>query len=972
MHRRTLILSYGLAGASTLVFEVLAMRELTLVFGGTVHSVTTTLGVFMAGLGLGAAYFGQRADRTEKPLRLYGWTLLALAVFSVGFPALLALVNAGAIRWGIESAGARVALNFLLLLAPATLLGGALPLLTRALAIEHAASGRQGDAASRSLASLYATNNIGAALGSLLCGLVFVRYCGVQATLWGFAAINGALATLFLCRTSPSAQPAAAAPVAAESSTDATPLDIAALGVPPWVILALACVSGFTAFGYEILWVRSLVFLNGNSTVAAALVLAPFILGLGIGAAWYGRLSRQATARSGLTLFGVVSLGLFVWTLAGLALLPSIYDASNALYAHLRPTLGESAATLNAARLVGSGLLVLVPGIGFGLAFPVLARLPVGNIRILGATVGRVSAVNSLGCVIGAGVTGLWLLGTFGIARSFLVLGAMNAVAGLIALRLGGWRVRVWGPVAAAAIGLVWLLPPAFEIGRYRQFLSRDRGELLYYKEGNSGTVTVFREPDQTLLLSINGTGEVPTDFASLLTFRMLGHLGFLLKPNTGNVLVNALGGGIALGSVALHDKPVECVEICADVPGGTRLFGTFNHDVLSRPNVTLVINDGRAHIKRPARQFDLITADATHPGSGESWVLFTTEFYRDCRTALSPDGLMIQWLPMHQIAPRDYASVLRTFQTVFPQSLLFYFDEYTVIVGAKGSIDLTPAKLDAAFAGFSPEVRADLASIGVKAGHDVMRYLVAGPKGVARLGADGVVCTDDHSELEYAETRRIAQDTLIANVVRLAADYREHGNQEIATAFGGDTDPATWALPRRILAAHLTAAVNSRTGTFQDSLASYFELSELKTATADDPALHRIRDELGKKIQTVLTQGFEAITQHTSPTNLVALYSAAHDEFPANPELTMRLGSIYLTAGRVDDGIRLLEEAVAAAPKDAELRFQLGNAYLHFAKDATRAAAAYRRALELNPAQPGASERLQSLQPNTPTPPQS
>ena len=45
---------------------------LGLVFGHTVHAITTVLVAFMGGLGLGSVLFDRRATRFRNPVRVYG------------------------------------------------------------------------------------------------------------------------------------------------------------------------------------------------------------------------------------------------------------------------------------------------------------------------------------------------------------------------------------------------------------------------------------------------------------------------------------------------------------------------------------------------------------------------------------------------------------------------------------------------------------------------------------------------------------------------------------------------------------------------------------------------------------------------------------------------------------------------------------------------------------------------------------
>src|SRR3989454_7846201 len=132
-------LLFFLSGATGLVYELLWVRLLYQAFGSTLESVTTVVAAYMGGLGLGAWLLGRRGDRHPRPAALYGRLEIAIGVFGLVSPFVLALAHriyvsaAGALGLG---GGASVALRFalaaLVLLVPTTLMGGTLPVLTRA------------------------------------------------------------------------------------------------------------------------------------------------------------------------------------------------------------------------------------------------------------------------------------------------------------------------------------------------------------------------------------------------------------------------------------------------------------------------------------------------------------------------------------------------------------------------------------------------------------------------------------------------------------------------------------------------------------------------------------------------------------------------------------------------------------------------------------------------------------------------
>src|SRR5215467_7454046 len=80
------------SGAAALVYQVLWVKQLSLVVGIDVYAVTTAVAAFFAGLSLGSWLFGGYADRIARPLRLYAVLELGIAV--LGILATLALGRA--------------------------------------------------------------------------------------------------------------------------------------------------------------------------------------------------------------------------------------------------------------------------------------------------------------------------------------------------------------------------------------------------------------------------------------------------------------------------------------------------------------------------------------------------------------------------------------------------------------------------------------------------------------------------------------------------------------------------------------------------------------------------------------------------------------------------------------------------------------------------------------------------------------
>src|SRR5262249_8846150 len=120
------------SGAAALVYQVLWVKQLSLLVGVDVYAVTTAVGAFFAGLALGGWLCGVSVDRMPRPLRLYAVLELGTAVS--GVLATLALGHAAPLFAAAEDRVGVLAwvLPLLVVGVPALLMGGTLPVLVRA------------------------------------------------------------------------------------------------------------------------------------------------------------------------------------------------------------------------------------------------------------------------------------------------------------------------------------------------------------------------------------------------------------------------------------------------------------------------------------------------------------------------------------------------------------------------------------------------------------------------------------------------------------------------------------------------------------------------------------------------------------------------------------------------------------------------------------------------------------------------
>src|SRR5262249_2960286 len=282
MRRACLYFLFFLSGVSALTYELVWQRSLNLIFGVSTLSVSTVLAAFMGGLALGGYLCGRLADSSKHPLRLYALLEAGIGAAGLLVPFGLTLVAAlppflGTGRWSF--AFGRLGSSLFVLGLPTTLLGATLPVMSRL------ARRREGQHVS--FGAVYAVNTFGAVAGAALTGLVFLRFLGMQQTLWIAAALNGLNACVagllarresqtvmrFACWTSLPCRPDVSPEPSSVSAERVTSPSLRPL-------LLCAALTGAISTGLEVVWSRILGILTSNSAYGFALILVVVLFGL--------------------------------------------------------------------------------------------------------------------------------------------------------------------------------------------------------------------------------------------------------------------------------------------------------------------------------------------------------------------------------------------------------------------------------------------------------------------------------------------------------------------------------------------------------------------------------------------------------------------------------------------------------------------------------------------------------------------
>lgn len=710
---------FGLSGAGALVYETAWVRQLSLVFGSTTLAVTTIVTVFMAGLALGAAVAGPRADRARCPGRIYAALECAIAACALALPTAL---EAFASVWHhmVPNEGLPVVVTLLLrfaagsglLLVPTALMGATLPFLARQFVVAETRIGPD-------LGWLYGLNTLGGALGAWIAGTRLLSVIGTTAT----TRVGVGLSLLAALVAWIASRPTAGDPAADPGSSQATAPDrvhrepatgARAPTLPGHILLPVAFGSGLTFLAAEVLWVRLLrLYLPLTPLDVFSLVLTACLVGLGGGSLVYTRLQHRLT--------DLRHVGLLLSVAGPLAALPAVMFVLLPGDAWLGPALGAAVLLFAAASLC------------WGMLFPLYNRLGAPTVGALGRTVGGVYAAITIGNIAGSFLAGFVLIPSLGLSRGLLVCGALDLLLAAIVAHHSHHRrlrrVAVGAGIAVVASALLLPARPWLRLPQPRQ--------LVFYADGLNATTAVSTLPDggdpQLMVESI---------YSHIRADDIRPDIPLLLHPDPRAVLlVGFASGSNAWRAVATAaDATVTAVELDDNQRRTARFFAADNHDVMDEPRFRFVADDGRSYLHGHDGGFDVIIMDAYLFYSHLD--LYALGFTRLARSRLAPGGIYCQRLPTRNLQEPDLAALVATFLAVFPDATLWHIegDIYTLI-GFTGGLDIDGAGLERRVADLA---RRAPPGVHRESTGRLLSRLVAGPEQLAALAEGAAPITED------------------------------------------------------------------------------------------------------------------------------------------------------------------------------------------------------------------------------------
>jgi len=743
------------SGCAALIYEIVWLQVLQLVIGASAISLAVMLGTFMGGMFAGSLLLTRYVSPAEHPLRVYakleGMIGAAGAMLIVLMP-LVGRLYTAADGGGPASIVLRAAVSVILLLPPTMLMGATLPAISRYVEATPSGVGWLG--------FFYGGNILGAVIGCLGAGFYLLRMYDLSMASLTAVALNVivAIGAFLLSKLAPFVP----GKRFADSTKNARSQTAPTVGI--YVVMAL---SGLTALGAEVVWTRLLSLLFGATTYAFSIILAVFLVGLGIGSAIGSAVVRNiSNARATL---GWVQLSLAFTTAYG-----AWMAAQQLPYWPVDPSLAP--AWFNFQIDFARALFTMLPaavlwGASFPLAVAAAAPAPEGTRAETkadtGIVVGRVFAANTLGAIAGSLLTGLLCVPVIGTQGAQQVLIAVSMISGAVALAplLRASRRAIFA-FSLTLICALWAAAsvrpvPAGLVAWGRTLASRGEPNALYVGEGMNSSVAVTEEANGWRNFHVSGKVEASTEPQDMRLQRLLGHLTALMNENgPSRVLVVGFGAGVTAGAISIHPT-VERIVICELEPLIPKVVSTYfseaNYGVASNPKVQIVYDDARHYVLTTREKFDVITSDPIHPWVKGAATLYTKEYFEHVKEHLNPGGVVTQWVPLYESTEDAVRSEIATFLQVFPNGTVWRNDDvnglgYDVVLA--GRLEDTPIHVDGwqtkidspAYAA----VKASLAEVGYSTILDVLKTYSGSGKDLAPWIAGAEINTDKNLRLQY------------------------------------------------------------------------------------------------------------------------------------------------------------------------------------------------------------------------------
>ena len=547
--RMQLAFCFFSSGATTLALEIVWSKELSYLLGNTYYAVATVVAAFMTGLAIGSALAGRYGSKVKYPIKAYALMEFIIAICGICsisvlrstpplFDALYSWIGTSQLTF----LSVRFLLVFLLMLIPAILMGMTLPVVVGA-----ASRGKEYFDFDAGL--FYGLNTLGAVVGTLIAGFFLMQAFGLAKACIIIGVtdlIIGTYATYLHIKS---------LNIAAKSkiyiALNRQPSRQKRVTQTQKIISIVFLISGFFAMVYEISWFRFLVSVLGPSVHSFSMMLAVFLIGIGLGSTTGTWITGKISLKNVL----IAMAGLEIFIGLGTLLTIPFYDLLPEFYVRLFVELADSKPNL--VYILTQSLItaiVVLPGTFImGLIFPITIKAYQASSKdreIPEATIGKLYLFNTLGAITGSLITGFYLVPILGFYNAILLASFGSVLLGCILVAAGVKSSRPYFKIqwitGSLAISLSIILavpePDARELnsGLWYKMSSKKRTHYIlherdkekekelqpiYYKDGTNTAVSILPDISGYIALMVSNKPVASSGLQDQIHLYLIGHL---------------------------------------------------------------------------------------------------------------------------------------------------------------------------------------------------------------------------------------------------------------------------------------------------------------------------------------------------------------------------------------------------------------------------------------------------------------
>lgn len=704
------------SGFAGLLYQILWMRQLGLLLGNTSHAAAITLGVFFLGLAAGSWFWGNRCERLPRLLRIYAWLEIGIGICGIFFLLILNYFHGiypmiyQAVGPGGNLLAMKCLLTWLMVFPPSFLMGGTIPVLGQFLI-------RNRNSFGTTSAKIYGINTVGAAVGAFLTGFFFIVLLGFKQTCFLGIAISLIIAAVsfFLARKPEPAleeDPVTAPEEKQNSSRKSSPgkKDIGVVLIEKthaasrFSIYAFAFISGFNVLALEVIWTRMFAQVHENSVYSFSTVLIVVLISLALGALLASWLAKRNTHPLKTLFFLMILSGI------GVCISPSVFFSITDKLQMIATDMSFGSYVWN---LFKTGFAAIgIPSFILGTVFPFLMKSEERYADQPGKSIGILSAINTLGAILGSLICGFVLLKYLGMWRSVQIIAASYFLVALI-MPLGKNALYVATKTVTAFMLVICftILNPA-NLPVTATIPGAAPETLVEVWEASDNTVSVVKTDIGGHSIKVNSSYSLGSS-ASAMSQIFQTRIPLLAYPETGSVFYLGMGTGATAGEALNKEdfknihKVVVC-ELSPEVVTASKKYFTgktdgidHTHGLFSDPRAKVLVEDGRNHLMATEEKFDMINADLFLPYQRGTGSLYSLEHFQSAKKHLNPGGVFVQWLPLYQVSEYEFGVIARTMLEAFDQVTLWRHNfqpgsEIVALVGHQNRSPLPTCELDA------------------------------------------------------------------------------------------------------------------------------------------------------------------------------------------------------------------------------------------------------------------------------------